>query len=285
MIRPARLSWLADLVAALRPTLFNMGATVEVGQIHQLAAFMVTQRCRTWFGRLALACCCLGAAGQGGASEKLVLTSGVLAPYTTPDRKGFLDQVVAAVFREIGIEAEVLIYPTATERGMRNANEGIDDGLAMRVAGLERQYPNLIRVPEEIAINDFVAISSKFHFATPGWDALEPYDVSYIIGWKVFEQNPPKGREVTRVRDAGQLFTLLARDRADVVLYERWQGLAKARAMGLKVNVLEPPLVRTRMYMYLHKKHAALVPRVAQALRKLKRDGTYQRILDSTLRP
>lgn len=221
--------------------------------------------------------------GAVQAADKLVLTAGVLAPYTTAERQGFLDQMVRVVFREVGLDAELLIYPTATERGMLNANEGVDDGLAMRVAGLEKQYPNLIRVPEPIAINDFVALTSRLRFATNNWDSLQPYVVGYIIGWKVFEQNVPTGRQLTLVRDADQLFNLLANGRVDVALYERWQGLARARAMGLQVQAMEPPLVRTPMYIYLHKKHAELVPRVAQALVKLKRNGTYARIHDATL--
>ena len=55
--------------------------------------------------------------------------------------------------------------------------------------------------------------------------------------------------------------------------------------MGLTAHVLEPSLVRTPMYMYLHRKHAALVPRVAEALARLKRNGTYGRIHDATLKP
>lgn len=240
------------------------------------------RRCwAVWLVRLACLCVCLPA----GAAGKLTLSSGVLAPYTTPDRQGFLDQLMAAVFREVGVEAELLIYPTATERGMLNANDGIDDGLAMRIAGLEKQYPNLIRVPEAVAVNDFVAITTGHRFATSGWESLQPYVVSYIMGWKVFEAHLPKGKELTLVRDAEQLFTLLDKGRADVALYERWQGLATTRAMGIQVQVMEPPLVRTNMYMYLHKKHAALVPRVAQALVKLKKNGTYQRIYDATLKP
>lgn len=219
------------------------------------------------------------------ADEKIVLSTGVLDPYTTPAKNGFLDQLIATLFREIGREGEVIIYPTATERGMLNANEGVDDGLAMRVAGLEKQYPNLIRVPEPVAVNDFVAYTTGRRFATDNWAALSPYIVTYIIGWKVFEQNLPQGKEITLVRDADQLFRLLTTQRADVALYERWQGLAKTRAMGIRVQVLEPPLVRTNMYIYLHKKHAALVPQVAEALARLKRDGTYQRIFDNTLKP
>ncbi len=239
--------------------------------------------CNRIFSRLFVALF-LGTSIQVQAAEKLVLSSGVLEPYTTPDRKGFLDQLIKAVFQEVGTEAILLIYPTATERGMLNANDGIDDGLAMRVAGLEEKYPNLIRVPEEVAVNDFVAITMRHRFETTSWDTLNPYVVSYIIGWKVFEQNLPKGKELTKVRDAAQLFTLLSNNRADVALYERWQGVVQTRAMGMNVNVLEPPLVRTKMYMYLHKKHAALVPRVAQALLKLKKNGTYQHIFDSTLK-
>ncbi len=90
-------------------------------------------------------------------------------------------------------------------------------------------------------------------------------------------------KEVTQVRDADQLFGLLANGRTDLALYERWQGLQRVRDLGLKAYALEPPLARTDMFIYLNKKHEALVPRVAQALARLKANGTYKRIFDATL--
>lgn len=225
------------------------------------------------------------AGGAARAGDKLVISTSVVAPYTTPGHTGFLDRLVAAVFREAGVEAEVLVYPTASERSLLNANEGIDDGQALRVAGLEKIYPNLIRVPEPVMMNDFVAMSLQPPFATPNWEALKPYAVTYIIGWKVFEANVPPEVARTPVRDAGQMFNLLARNRVDVALHERWQGLAQARGSGLTVRVMEPPLLSVPMYMYLHKKHAALVPKVAQALARLKQTGRYQRIAAETLKP
>ncbi len=131
----------------------------------------------------------LGMLGLGcgaHASERLVLTTGVLAPYTTPDHKGFLDQMIVAVFREAGLEAELQVFSTATARTLLNADAGIDDGEAMRIAGLEKQYPNLIRVSETLISNDFVAYATQVQVATKDWKALEPYVVSYIIGWKIF---------------------------------------------------------------------------------------------------
>ena len=243
---------------------------------------IVKPRCRRYW---LAACACSLFMASALASDKLVLTTGVSEPYTTPDRKGFLDQLIPAVFREIGIEAELFIYPTGFERGLLNADAGIDDGFAWRIAGLERQYTNMIRVPEELGDNDFVAIATQHKFATTSWDSLRPYSVTYIIGWKMFEANVPKAKELTLVRNAEQLFTLLVKGRADVVLYERWQGLEQTRGIGIKAMVMEPPLARTKMYMYLHRKHADLVPRVSEALIKLKRDGRYQRIVDATLKP
>ncbi len=139
-----------------------------------------------WRSRCAtILLCLLGLAGSAHAGDKLVLTTGVLAPYTTPDHKGFLDQMIVAVFREAGLDAELQVFSAATARTLLNADAGIDDGEAMRIAGLEKQYPNLIRVPETLISNDFVAYATQVKVATNDWKALEPYVVSYMIGWKI----------------------------------------------------------------------------------------------------
>lgn len=222
--------------------------------------------------------------GRAGAGEALVLNTGVRAPYTQPDRSGFLDRLVLELFRRVGVKAEVQVYE-ASERAMQNANGGIDDGMAMRIKGLEAQYPNLIRVPEKVIDNDFVAYSRKHRFPTRNWETMAPYHVAHIIGWKVFENSLGQRRDITRVRNVEQLFELLRMDRADVILYERWQGLWWAREMALEARLLEPPLASQEMFIYLHRKHEPLVGKVAAALAAMKKDGSYQRIFDETLAP
>ena len=226
-----------------------------------------------------LACCGLY---EPAEAEALRLNTGVGAPYVQTDRKGFLDLLVPEVFRRLGIEAEAVGY-AASERAMINANNGVDDGVAMRVKGLEALYPNLVRVQEKVIDNDFVGYSIRYRFSTPGFDSLASYQVAYITGWKVFEARLPATTSVTLVQDANQLFTLLANDRADVVLFERWQGNWIVRERRLPARMLAPPLVTTEMYMYLHRKHAHLADGVARALRELKADGTYRRIFEQSL--
>lgn len=232
--------------------------------------------------RLAALALCLLAPMRPAAAEALRINTGVGAPYIQADRKGFLDLLVPEIFRRIGIEAEAVGY-AASERAMINANNAVDDGMAMRIKGLEAIYPNLLRVEEKIIDNEFVAYSIRHDFKTTGFDSLKPFQVGYIIGWKVFEAPLRSAPAITLVQDANQLFTLLDKDRADVVLFERWQGNWLVRERKIPARLLLPPLVTTEMYMYLHKKHAHLLQPLAEALRAAKADGSYRRIHEQSL--
>jgi len=215
-------------------------------------------------------------------AEPLRLTSGTKAPYFLPDRQGFLDRLIPEVFRRIGIEAEAVQYD-ASARANINANNGIDDGVAMRVRGLDKDFPNLIRIDEKVIDNEFVAFTLRHDFATTDFETLRPYEVAYIAGWKVFDDHILPGTPVTKTPNAEQLFGLLAGGRADVVLFERWQGQYLLRQGRLPARMLHPPLVSTEMFLYLHKKHAALVEPAARALRAMKSDGSYRNLVAQTL--
>lgn len=228
---------------------------------------------------LALLLCAVLATAPAWAGDRLVLTTGMREPWTNPDRTGFTDLLVKEVFRRIGVEADVELN-LAAGRAIRLAGQGVDDGLTARVAGLEKEYPDLIRVPEKVFDNDFVAASLGPGFATTDWDTLKPHHVGYILGWVVFENNLPPVRELTLAKDSTQLLSLLKSGRIEVLLHERWQALWHARQMGMTIRILEPPLASVPMFMYLHRRHAALVPRIAAELAAMKADGSYRAIAE-----
>lgn len=54
--------------------------------------------------------------------------------------------------------------------------------------------------------------------------------------------------------------------------------------MGLSsIAPLAPALKDVDMYLYLHKRHVDLAPKLAAVLRDMKADGTYNKILFSVL--
>lgn len=226
----------------------------------------------------------LASAALAGVPDRMVLSTGMREPWTTPDHTGFTDLVVAEAFRRLGIQAEVTVI-LAAARGIRLVDEGIDDGLTARVAGLEQTYPNLLRVPEKIFDNDFVAATlaggdMAQSARIPDFTGLGPYSVGYIIGWQVFERSLGRVRDLAQAKDSDQLLGLLANGRVEVILHERWQALWHAKQKGMTLHIFEPPLAAVPMYMYLHRKHADLVPRLAAALADMKADGSYQALAE-----
>lgn len=213
----------------------------------------------------------------------LVLNDTNEPPFTTADRDGFLDIIAGEAFRRAGVELRLVKLPA--ERGLISANAGIEDGDLVRIAGLEKQYPNLVRVPEKLVDWEFVAFSKDASIPS-NWAAIRQRPVGHIKGWKIFEQNLVGAERVITANDPEQLFRLLELNRVEVALYMRWMGLALIKQQGLKgVRPLVPPLATREMFIYLHKRHANLAPRIAEALRAMKREGFYQRVYNEKLKP
>ena len=212
------------------------------------------------------------------AKPTLVINRAWSWPISSPDGSGLFDRVVKEAMARVGVDVE--LQQLSAERSLANANRGLDDGDGPRIEGIDRIYPNLVRVPEQIVEYDFVAFTNQVDPEIRGFASLEPYHVGIVRGWKILERGLAGAASLTTVRTPRLLMTLLAKQRVQVVVFERTMGVAMAQDIGLdEVRVLEPPLVTRPMFLYLNLEHAALVPKVAAALREMKADGTYDRIV------
>lgn len=225
-----------------------------------------------------------GPASHAATEPTLVLSDTYDIPYTSEKGDGFLDRVIEEVFRRAGFRLKMV--RVSPERALLNANSGIEDGVSARIAGLEKAYPNLVRIPEKVLDFPFVAFASQSRLTGANWDTLTSVSVGHIQGWKIFEQNLKPGTSTTVVDTAEQLFTMLDKNRIDVALYERWLGLALAKKMGIKnIRVVEPALADREMFIYLNKRHADKVSVITTALRALKADGSYTKICREKFAP
>lgn len=210
------------------------------------------------------------------AAGGLILNTPGEPPWHFPDNRGINDRWMQLVFAEVGLEVTLQKLPS--ERALVNANAGIEDGDAIRIGGLSAAYPNLIQVPEKVAVMDFVAFSKGADLRIDGWDSLRPYHVGIIKGHKISEANVRGTRSLVAALDARQLFALLEAGRIDIAIEQREMGQYYLMSQGIaNIRQLELPLARLDFYLYLNRRHAALVPRVAAAIRKLRENGTLER--------
>jgi len=190
---------------------------------------------------------------------------------------GMLDLILTEAFRRIGMKAE-FVY-TTTGKSLVDVNAGVFDGEINRIAGMEAQYPDLRRVPEPNMVMDFVAFSTK-PLKISGWESIHDLDIGLVRGWRILEDSTKGFPHVVAVPTELELFNMLRKGRIDVALYDLYTGYAVLNELGLKDAVsLNPPLASREMFLYVHKKHEALAGRIALALREMKADGTWARLV------
>ncbi len=219
------------------------------------------------------------------SQQNIILNTAFGSPISNQTQTGFADKVLAEAFQRMGYKLKTVQLPA--ERALINANNGLDDGDLLRIKGLQKQYPNLIQVPEKIMDMDLVLFTkNKPLFLVDGWDSIMSSSVAIMTGWKIYEMNLARNKDLIYTENAQQLFMMLQKNRADFAGYSRWSGLEYIRNRHLsEITLLEPPLVKKGFYTYLHKKHKALVPKLAQTIRDMKKDGTINRLFDSILKP
>jgi polar amino acid transport system substrate-binding protein len=234
---------------------------------------------------LSLAVCCLPIqllADSQQQNEIFNINTSVHPPTATKNHDGFEDRLAIELFTRLGFR-KIIIHNVPAERGLINLNNGTDDAILTRVAGLEKTYPDIVRITEVANIRSYTAFSRK-GIKLKSWDDLEKYDVAYINGWKIFDKNVKKYRSLIKVRAAEQLFGLLEKKRVDVVLYAHAAGNYMIRQLGLKdIVATVPALAKKKKYFYMHKRHTALIPEANRLLRQIKQDGTYDKLKQQTM--
>jgi len=222
---------------------------------------------------------------QPATAELFALTTSYPPPYSTEDAQGILDRVLREAFSRTGHDVRFLRLPA--ERALLDADAGLADGVVARIHGIDALYPNLVRVPSATLVSrDFVAFSRKGLGPIRRWEDLASFNIVYVRGWKIVEQNVPEAKSVLAVDGSRRAFRLLARGRADVVINARLDGAVVARQEGIRDLVIhEPPLTSRSLYPYLHVDHQAMVPDLAAALDAMKADGSFAQIHREVMQP
>lgn len=220
-------------------------------------------------------------AGPSFAGKTITINTSIKPPFSTVEKDGFFDLLVKEMGRRMGVDVELVRLPP--ERALVAVNRGESSGEMPRIAGLEDRYDNIVRVGEKLIDYEFVAFS-RDPSSVRKWSDLRGKRVGYLIGWKIFEMNVPRGPRITRLSKPDLLFDMLEVGRIEVALYEKYAGwhIIKQHGHGV-IQQCEPPLSVKPMYLYFNKREEALVPQAVEALRSMKRDGTYQRIANETL--
>ena len=191
---------------------------------------------------------------------------------------GFIERVLTDAYAQVGAAPEIRTYPVA--RSIEMANEGITDAEAWRGPGLDRDYPNLIRVPEPILTLEYRAYTLEKPFPGRDWDSLRGHRVCVNLGEKLIEDRTHDlPRELAHGVDAA--LKMLKAGRCDVVLSNQFAWLAMDHSDLGTFCVGAAAIETIPLYHYVNRRHADLVPGLASAFKTLRGNGTLERYLEA----
>ena len=214
-------------------------------------------------------------------SKKTIVFSTIYTESLSSFREMFL--IYSEAFKRLGYNFKLVNLPG--ERAIVDANSGVVDGEATRVASLESvKYPNLIRVEEPIMVVKEGAYSTDTSIKINGWESLrgKGFKVGILKGIKSVERKLPlyvEKENIVTLTNFIQCLKMLQARRIDILII----GTVIEESVPMKsdtykdikrVGIVEEKFV----YPWLHKRHKELVPRLADTLKAMKAEGTFKKL-------
>lgn len=190
--------------------------------------------------------------------------------------------ILKTAYSKIGVTVEGKTLPA--NRALVDSNTGFTDGELCRIADIESEHSNLIRIPVPIMTVEIMAYTAKKTFPIESWETLEKRRIGIKAGIRYAEMQTQGMPNVLRSTNHDTLFKLLAANRLDVVIATRSIHPAQGGKKYVdQFYVHEPPLAKLKLYHYLHKKHAELVPSITTILSRMYENGEMDKIRNNTV--
>ncbi len=191
--------------------------------------------------------------------------------------KELLEKRLQEAFRRAGGFSLKLINPGSAQRALVLANED-GDGDANRVLNIKELHPenteNLLIIPEPLNTASFRVYTNGTVTAIKDYNSLSPFRNGFRVGVKILETNVPGTRIM--LPDATRLLQMLNDGRLDTVI--EWPSIAdRIIQENNYTNITKgtTTLIHLDLYAYIHRKHYSLVPKITQALREMKEQGSF----------
>lgn len=191
--------------------------------------------------------------------------------------------LIRDAFSTLGIDIEMVYLPRL--RSLDQANRGYIDGDLLRSEGIKEEARNLIRVPESICISHYYIYAPTQTTTSNYWSDFpdpQPIILTEMRGINFLWPESLMNTTPLTVPDTQQGLRAISNGRGNLLLLP--EGLLELiinNQPDIEFLKLHPRTGSLPGYVWLHKRHKALVSKLAQALAKVKQGMVEQGVIDS----
>jgi ABC-type amino acid transport substrate-binding protein len=191
-------------------------------------------------------------------------------------------RIVEEAFERAGMK--VIFKPLPLERAIEEANDGVTDGDMHRIADVAALYPNLLTVPTPINKVYLVIYGRGADMLTKTRADIMKMKIAYPRG-VLLQRKYSKGMNTTEARVYATTFDMLFNGRVDAVMMSHVDTEAQITERRYPERPVMWPHVWASepLYLVLHRRHEALIPRLDTALQQMQREGLIERYYDDAL--
>lgn len=104
------------------------------------------------------------------AERPFRMTVSVAAPLYFDNGSGLFNLITAEIFRRLELDYELVWLPA--QRSLLATNNGAYDGIIAHTAAIEKTFPNLVPVPENVFDFEFMAYAKDPAIKVTGWESI-----------------------------------------------------------------------------------------------------------------
>lgn len=187
------------------------------------------------------------------------------------------EQEVAAkmlkdIYKSIGME--ISIEPVPGERAKLMATSGEADGETLRIFSYGEKNPMMVRIPtaySSLETTAFALKSSKISIKTK--EDLKKYRIVIVRGVQHTKDITEGLQNVHVINDLEQMMKFLEAGRADIAITNTIAGNGMLKQLKLDSIAPVGTLETLDLYHYVHEKNKDIVPKVDEAIQKMKNSG------------
>ena len=170
------------------------------------------------------------------------------------------------------------------EASLKRSNAGEVDGEIARIKKISKIYSNLLRVPVDLVSVEAVAFSKNSTIHITQWNDLKDYRFTIVKGTK-FIEHATLGMHRKMVSGFSKAFRNLYNGKTEIIVIPKLAGLKIQHDRQYnKIQAISPVLERLKLYHFVHKKNAYLIPILTPILQKMKENGEMKYIRQNYLK-
>ena len=180
---------------------------------------------------------------------------------------GAIEKILQDAYTNLNITFDIKRLPP--QRALAESNSGEVDGELFRIAGIEQEFPDLIRVSSPVyTVEGYTAIK-KTDIIITNKDSIKPYKIGIVRGVQ-WAEDLTKGMNVSVTNDYTSAVQMLDKGRIDLILGAKNLMEEETQKLGLNdIKISDEAIVILELFHYLNKKHADLVPKISESINSL----------------